>query len=196
MATVIFTIFISISKTFIVKMSMTWTLTFRMSQGRCKYVNRKPIHDLLFDSNNNCYHVCQCLRDNCVRTSQLLSIRIFYLKIEGHEKQHGVLCHYMSTCVDYNLRKNIAGLSFVRGSPSKCTCIHYLCYAMLKMENFHLTLKISIKVQIWNAKINKIRQWSSSRKMNHDTLQSDVRCELYPWWINNKNKRPCWGSIY
>ena len=48
------------------------------------------------------------LRDNRVRTFEILLIWNFDLKIEchGHEQQRSVLHHYMTNCVTYNLLKN------------------------------------------------------------------------------------------
>ena len=56
MATVTFTL--HHSKIFIVEIWMTWTLTFTMAKAKCKYASRKPIHDSLFDNNNNFYLIC------------------------------------------------------------------------------------------------------------------------------------------
>ena len=61
------------------------------------------------------------------------------------------------------------------------TCIHYICSSVLKIGNFYLTLKISMKSsrsQIWNAKVVKAHNGRQDEKMSHDTPQSDG--ELQP----------------
>ena len=82
---------------------------------------------------------------------------MFDLKIEdqGHEEQCSVLCHYMTNSVVYNFAEKNMGLPFVCGSSSNPTIIHYIWYTMIKMENVHMTLQISIRSQIWNTKITK-----------------------------------------
>ena len=38
---------------------MTLTLTFRMDQSSCKYVNRKLIYELISDSISNVHPICR-----------------------------------------------------------------------------------------------------------------------------------------
>ena len=59
---------VSVYEIFAIKMCMTFNLNVRMVKVKCKYVNRKLIHDFLFDGNTNvsctCHHfqfrdICQ-----------------------------------------------------------------------------------------------------------------------------------------
>ena len=106
---------------------------------KCKYANRKPIYDLLFDSNSNVYPrpICNGMRDNSMRTFETLSNEIFELTLEGQgqgqDEQRGVLHRNMANCVAYNLLEemHVHLKPCIYGPPSNRTSIHYICSVML-----------------------------------------------------------------
>ena len=139
---------ITTSKIFSLKCLRVWSWSLEYVMVNWKYANRKPICDLIFHNNSNFYPICHCLRVNRLGTFEILSIRISDPKIERqcYEKRRGVLRYYTYSCLAYNFLKKRVFNPLSVSSQSNRIFIHYISFAMLKIGNFHLILKIFIKV--------------------------------------------------
>ena len=57
MTVVMLVVSVTMFKIFTAELDMIMTLTYGIGLVRCKYINRKPIHDILFDGNCNDFHI-------------------------------------------------------------------------------------------------------------------------------------------
>ena len=125
-----------------------WLWPLEWATVKCKYTIRKPISNFLHVGNSN---IC-CI--NHVNSTEIVSIRIFYLQKVGHGHElRCQICSWMAFFVSYKMvKKWLFYLKpFSTDSPTRHThtCGHthntHADYTNRRMQRVAYSLKISLR---------------------------------------------------